>query len=90
MFIKGSNIAKDIDIQYRKEKKYKLREFEKKFCNNCKNQTTDLCSIVYDINRNFKCSEYVKTEEKCEMVNKGLCLGCVGLSEKDWERKRKM
>lgn len=28
-------------------------------------------------------------KNNCEMVEKGLCLGCVGLAEKDWQGKYK-
>ena len=86
MFIKGSNIAKDIDMQFRKEQRYKQRQFEKQFCEKCKNQYTSVCNIVHDIEGKLKCSEFVKMPS-CEMVEKGLCVGCTGLAEKDWNGK---
>lgn len=88
--IHGSNIAKEIDLQYKREQRYRQLQFEKKYCNKCKNFNTNLCNITIDINRNLKCVNFIKVEDGCEMVEKGLCLGCVGLSEKDWERERKV
>ena len=31
--------------------------------------------------------DYIKMNNGCEMVEKNLCLGCVGLAEKDWAGK---
>ena len=80
MFRKGSNIAKDIDMQYKKEQRYKQRQFEIQYCEK------SACNIVHDIEGKLKCSEFVKIPN-CEMVEMGLCLGCTGLVENDWNGK---
>lgn len=64
MLIKGSNIAKQIDIDFRKEQKYKQKQFIKKYCENCKNKFTNYCNITTDIKGKLKCSEYIKSEDK--------------------------
>ncbi len=61
--IKGSNIAKQIDMDFRKQMRYKENQYIKTHCYKCKNKNSNLCNISININGNLRCVEFVEIEE---------------------------
>lgn len=61
--MKGSYLAKIIDIEQQREKRLKELYAKKKNyidekCKRCANRKTDLCHITEDIKSNIKCVNY--------------------------------
>ena len=64
--MKGSNLAKEIEEDMRREKKlhdyYTRQRFIRKYCPTCKNIKTALCHITIDIEGKAKCVEYERKD----------------------------
>lgn len=60
--IKGSNIAKQIDMEFKKQMRYKENQYIKTHCYKCKNKNSSVCCIRLTIDNKVNCIEFEEIE----------------------------